>query len=200
MAAWTDLWLPILAFAISSAFTPGPNNVMLTASGATFGFRRTIPHMLGISLGFPAMVLAVGLGLGGLFIAVPQIHQVLKYVGATYLLWLAWRIARSGRQETEGNSARPLSFIEAALFQWVNPKAWMIAVGAIAAFTSLEGNVLAEVALIVGIFLLVCPASTMAWAGFGVGIGRLLRSDRMLRAFNIAMAALLVASIIPILV
>jgi len=195
-----DLWLPLLVFAVTSTMTPGPNNVMLTASGATFGFRRTLPHMLGISLGFPAMVLAVGLGLGGVFVAVPAVHEVLKYAGAAYLLWLSWRIARAWRKETEGSAARPMTFLEAALFQWVNPKAWMIAVGSVAAYTSVEGNVWVEIGFIVVIFLVVCLPSTMAWAGFGVAIGRLLRSDRLLRVFNVTMALLLVASIVPIFV
>lgn len=193
-----DLWLPILAFALSSTLTPGPNNVMLTASGATFGFRRTLPHMLGVSLGFPAMVLAIGLGLGSVFVALPMIHEGLKIAGAVYLVWLAWRIARAGRKETEGSASRPMSFVEAALFQWVNPKAWMMAVSAVGAYTTLDGNVFAEIGLIVGIFLLTCFPSTAVWAGFGVAIGRVLKSDRALRVFNVTMALLLVASIVPV--
>jgi threonine/homoserine/homoserine lactone efflux protein len=179
------------------AITPGPNNVMLTASGVNFGFRRTLPHMLGVVLGFPAMVLAVGLGLGGLFEAYPQIHAVLKYIGITYLLWLAWKIANAGRTEDTGAEAAPLNFLQAAGFQWVNPKAWIAVVGAIATYTTLQGNVIQEVLLIAIVFAFVTLPSVAIWTLFGTAIRRLLKSNRARTLFNRSMATLLVASLVP---
>lgn len=195
-----------LPFAVSTSMSPGPNNLMLASSGATFGFRRTGPHMLGITAGFPAMVVAVGLGLGGVFTAFPQLHTAVKYLGAAYLLVLAWRIG-TARAPTGGDAdpaggarsgGRPLTFMQAALFQWVNPKAWIMAVGSIATYTTVGGQVTAEVLVIAGVFGLVSLASTATWTVLGVGIARLLRgSERGLRAFNVAMALLLAASVIP---
>lgn len=186
-------------FAISVGITPGPNNLMLLASGANFGFRRTLPHMLGISAGFPAMILAIGLGLGGLFEAYPQIHIILKYVGMAYLLWLAWKIATAGRTKDAGTEGKPLNFIQAAAFQWVNPKAWIVIVGAIATYTTLEGDIMREVVVIAAVFGLVTIPIVVIWTFFGTAIRRLLRSGRARTAFNWAMAALLVTSLLPVL-
>lgn len=195
----TPEWLwSLIVFAAVTTFTPGPNNVMVTASGANFGYRRSVPHMLGITLGFPAMVVGVGLGLAGVFQAVPWLHAALKYAGAAYLLWLAWRIARSGRAEAKAR-ARPLTFLEAAGFQWVNGKAWMMATGALATFTTLGGDLVAEVLVIALVFGLVCYPSVSIWTACGVAIGRLLATDRALRAFNWTMAGLLVLSLAPVL-
>ena len=196
-----------LPFAFSTTMSPGPNNLMLASSGATFGFRRTGPHMLGITAGFPAMVVAVGLGLGGVFTAFPQLHTAVKYLGAAYLLLLAWRVGTArvpagGEADPadDARSGRPLTFMQAALFQWVNPKAWVMAVGSIATYTTVGGQVIAEVLVIAGVFGFVSLASTTTWTVLGVGIARLLRnSPRGLRAFNVAMALLLAASVIPFL-
>ena len=195
-----------LPFALSTSMSPGPNNLMLASSGATFGFRRTGPHMLGITAGFPVMVVAVGLGLGGVFAAVPQLHTVVKYLGAAYLLVLAWRIgtapAPDGAELPAGGvgPGRPLTFTQAALFQWVNPKAWIMALGSVSTYTTVGGEVLAEVLVIAGVFGIVSLASTSTWALAGVGIARLLAgSARGLRTFNVAMALLLAASVIPFL-
>ncbi len=179
--------------------TPGPNNVMLMASGVNFGFRRTLPHMLGISLGFPAMVLAIGIGLGSLFETYPQIHVILKYIGIAYLLWLAWKIAIAGRADDTGTEAKPFNFFQAMAFQWVNPKAWIVAVGAISTYTSLQGDIFREVLLIAAIFGLVAVPSVTVWTLFGAAIRRLLSSTRALTLFNWSMAGLLVASLLPIL-
>ena len=121
-----------LPFAVIAAFTPGPNNLLLAASGANFGIRRTIPHVLGIVSGLPLLVLAVGLGLGTLFQRHPEVHTVLKFGGAAFLVYLAWRIATAGHGTAETAPGRPLTFLEAALFQWVNPKAWIFAISGIA--------------------------------------------------------------------
>jgi len=198
-----------LAFAVSMAATPGPNNTMVTASGATWGFRRTLPHMLGISVGFPVMLVAVALGAGELLRARPWIHDVLRWVGAAYLLWLAWKIAgirprtaagddRNGGTAVEG--AHQIGFMQAALFQWVNPKAWVIALGAVVTYTTASGGALvAQAALLAVIFLAVTLPATALWTLVGVGAARLLRTPAALRRFNLAMAALLVASLLSLL-
>ncbi len=189
----------ILPFDVVSAFTPGPNNHLQAASGANFGIRRTIPHVLGVVSGFPLLVLAVGLGLGTLFQRHPEVHTVLKFGGAAFLIYLAWRIATAGHGTAETAPGRPLTFLEAALFQWVNPKAWIFAVSAVATYTTVGGRASVEIAVILAICVLVTIGSTIAWTGFGVGLNRFLQeSPRMLRAFNVGMALLLVLSIVPV--
>jgi len=182
--------------------SPGPNNTMVTASGATWGFRRTLPHILGISLGFPAMLLAISLGLGEVVRALPWLHDVLRWVGAAYLLWLAWKIA-TAEPVAEGATAsgsRPFTFMQAALFQWVNPKAWVIALGAVAAYTTAAGAaMIAQAVLLAAIFVVVTFPLVAGWTMVGVGAARLLRTRQALRWFNLAMAALLVASLVPML-
>ena len=189
-----------LPFAVAAGFTPGPNNLMLAASGANFGFRRTLPHLLGIVCGFPLVVLATGLGLGALFQRHPDVHAVMKFVGAAFLIYLAWRIASSDPGAPNTAPGRPLTFIEAALFQWVNIKGWVFAIGAITTYTTVGGRVSRELAVILTISLLVTIGSTIAWTGFGVGLSRFLqRSSVMRRVFNVSMAVLLVLSIVPVL-
>jgi len=190
-----DLFLPLLAFAVVMTITPGPNNIMITASGANFGFRRTIPHLLGIVIGFPVMVTMIGLGLGELFKTWPVIHTILKYVGTAYLLYLAYRIATAGRGGEGRGRGRPLTFLEAAAFQWANPKGWMMAVGAISAYTTVGGNTFVETLIIAVVFGVVAVPAVGIWALFGIAVGRWLRSDRALRLFNLTVAALLVASL-----
>ena len=189
----------VLSFAVSTTITPGPNNVMVTASGANFGYRRTLRHILGISLGFPVMVVAVGLGLGGLFQALPEVHIVLKFLGCACILWMAWKIAAAdGMGGTGARPGKPFTFLQAAGFQWVNPKAWVMAVGSITAYTSAGGYYYLEIALIALIFLVVCIPSISIWTLFGVGIGRMLTARKWLKIFNAVMALLLVASLIPV--
>lgn len=193
-----ELLGPLILFAAAMCLTPGPNVVMVTASAANFGFRRAIPHILGITLGFGLMVLAVGLGLAGAFHAEPRLHTLLKYAGAAYLLYLAWRVGTAAAGEDTGR-ARPISFIEAVLFQWVNPKGWMTAIGALAAYTTVGGNVVLETAVIAGVLTVACCASVVVWAGFGSGIAGLLGAPGARRAFNWSMAGLLVLSLLPVL-
>lgn len=190
------LWA-LLGFALSTSCTPGPNNTMLTASGANFGFRRALPHVTGVALGFPVMVMAIGVGLGAVFVALPWLHAALKYAGGAYMLWLAWRVANSRRGAGAGES-KPIGFFEAAGFQWVNPKAWIMAVGALAAYTDPNANVWGEAARVAAAFLVAGIVSSTLWCGFGVAIGRLLTSDRAFRLFNYAMALALVASLVPV--
>jgi threonine/homoserine/homoserine lactone efflux protein len=191
-----DLLIPLTLFAIAGTITPGPNNIMLTASGSAFGFRRSMPHILGISIGFPAMVIAIGLGLGEVFARVPQLHVALKYLGAAYLLYLAWRIAQASGTDGGESGGRPLTFLEAAGFQWINPKAWMFAVSAIPAFTTVGGNYYAELALIGTVFAMVALPSCVAWCMFGVGIRRLVSTPGAARALNLALAGAVALSVV----
>lgn len=193
--------LPAFAlFAFVSSITPGPNNTMLLASGVNFGFRRTMPHAVGISVGFAVMVLAVGLGLGAVFKAVPVLYTVLRYVGAVYLLYLAWKIATSGPVgQAQDNSAKPMGFWAAAAFQWVNPKAWVMAVSGVTTYAPAQGYVTNVIAIAV-VFGIINMPSVCVWAGFGSLLRNLLQDPRWRVAFNITMAVLLVASLYPLLV
>lgn len=191
--------LTVLPFVVVTSITPGPNNIMVTASAANFGYRRTVPHMLGVSLGFPVMLILLGAGPGQLFVIYPALHQAMKIVGAIYLLYLAWRIARAGDGGDDSRPARPMTFVQGALFQWVNGKAWYIAGGAISTYTTVGGNMMSEIGIIAAIFILVCYGALSIWALFGLAIGRLLTSARARTAFNWTMAGLLVVSLAPLL-
>lgn len=187
---------PFILFAFTATFTPGPNNVMLMASGANYGFRATLPHMAGISVGFPFMVMAVGLGLGVVFQRQPILHEALRWIGGAYLLWFAWRIATATGPGEAAARGRPFSFFEAAGFQWVNPKAWMMAISAFAVYSVADGESPVAEALIFGaVFAAVSVPSVSVWALFGSAIGRLLKSTRARHLFNAAMATLLAASV-----
>lgn len=190
--------LSLALFAFVSSITPGPNNVMLTASGATFGYRRTLPHMLGISVGVAIMLLLVGAGLGTVFEAMPVLYTALKYVGAAYLLYLAWRIAGAGSVDGAAARSKPFTFWEAAAFQWVNPKAWIMAVGIVATYTPQEGffqNLIVATLLVT----MVGFPSISVWTLFGGALRHLLRQPKSVQRFNVGMALLLVASLYPIL-
>lgn len=194
----SEVFLALVAFCFVSSITPGPNNLMLLASGVNFGFRRSIPHMLGIGLGFSVLLLCVGAGLGQLIEWSPLLYMALKFAGAAYLLYLAWRIANSGPLEARDAAARPMSFFQAAAFQWVNPKAWVMAVSAMAIYTSAE-NHLASVLLVTAIFAVVNVPSISVWCGLGNGLREFLASPNRLRIFNFTMAGLLVLSLWPML-
>lgn len=198
-----QLLLAFVLFAFATAGTPGPNNMMLLASGANFGFRATVLHILGISVGLGFMVVAMGLGLGGVLRAFPVLHEVLRWVGGAYMLWLAWKIATakgpiSGKGGDKGAGSKPMTFLQAAAFQWVNPKAWAMALTAVTTYTP-EGST-AAVFLVAGTFMLVGAPCSAAWAGFGQGLRRFLDRPAALRAFNLTMAALLVVSLYPLVV
>ena len=194
-----DLLLAFALFAFVTSVTPGPNNMMLLASGVNFGFNRTVPHILGISCGFFSLVLAVGLGLGAAFKAYPLLYTILRYAGATYLLYLAWKIATSGpASDASGQEGKPQTFMQAALFQWVNPKAWVMAVGAISTYTPLQGY-FTNVIVIAAVFALINLPSVGVWVVCGSLLRNVLRDRRWLRLFNWGMAALLVVSLYPLL-
>lgn len=192
-----EILLALVSFAFVTSVTPGPNNMMLLASGVNFGLRRTLPHMLGISLGHALMVVLVGLGLSGLFKAYPQAMLALKATSVVYMLWLAWKIAHAAAPEGRQAGGKPFSFLQAAAFQWVNPKAWAMALGAISAYAA-EGGV-ARVAIIAAVFSAVNLPSVALWAAMGEAMRGWLANPARLRAFNWTMAALLVASLIPVL-
>jgi threonine/homoserine/homoserine lactone efflux protein len=197
-AMTADLLLAFIAFAFVTPVTPGPNNMMLLASGVNFGLRRSLPHMFGISLGFMLLVASVGLGLGQVFEQVPMLYNVLRYAGAAYLLYLAWKIANAGAPDSQGDaSAKPFSFLQAAAFQWVNPKAWIMAIGAITTYTP-QDNFVVNVLLIAALFALVNCPSVGLWTVAGSLLRNWLSNVRALRIFNISMALLLVASLYPI--
>jgi threonine/homoserine/homoserine lactone efflux protein len=190
--------VPFLIFMLVGAITPGPNNMISTASGAAFGYARTVPQMLGVSLGFPVMIVAVGLGLGEVLRRAPWLHDAVRIGGALFLLYFAWRIARAaGPEQTEAR--KPFTLIEAALFQWLNPKSWTFAVGTIAAFTTPGlpfAGFLAETGTIAVISGVLAFVSLSVWCLFGVMIGRLLADERKRRIFQYALAVLLAMSIV----
>ena len=194
-----DLLLALSVYAFVTSITPGPSNLMLLASGANFGFARTIPQIFGITIGFTLLLLGVGLGLGALLVAVPALHLGLKLGGGAYLLYLAWRIgtSRAPLQQSEAAS-RPLNFLESAAFQWINPKAWVVAMTAIAVYTSPEAP-LWSVVLICVAFAVVNLSSVSVWAGFGVALRGFLSDPSRLKRFNVAMGLLLVATLWPLL-
>ncbi|KAE8235787.1 hypothetical protein A4X03_0g9655 [Tilletia caries] len=193
-----DMLFALVLFAFATSITPGPNNMMLFASGVNFGFRRTVPHMFGIGAGFFSLLIGVGMGLGALLSAYPPAFIALKVAGGLYLLWIAWKIGSSRSMGEEEAKARPMTFLGAAAFQWVNPKAWVMAVTAMAVYPNPE-----HYALTVGIVALVFAAvnvpSVSTWAGFGSALREWLSVPVRLKWFNITMALLLVLSLWPML-
>jgi threonine/homoserine/homoserine lactone efflux protein len=223
VAVTSVAWLfSALAFAVAMVATPGPNNAMLASSGSLWGFRRTVPHMLGVAIGFPIMLIAVAAGAGGLLLHHPAALTAMRWAGAAYLLYLAWRIATAqprapaseqpaepadealakpaDEQPAKPGKDRPLRFWQAALFQWINPKAWLIALSAAATLTSVARHPsLTRAILLAGIFLAVTLPITAFWTSVGLGASRVFRTRRGLHRFNVAMALLLIASLVSVL-
>lgn len=194
-----DQLVAFCLFAIVSSITPGPNNTMVLASGLNHGFARSLPHVAGISIGFAFLVLATGLGLHAVFVRWPVLQSLLKYVGAAYLLWLAWKLARAAPMARDGDrAARPMTFIGAAAFQWVNPKAWVMAVGAVTTYLP-QAFGAADVLLLAALFGVLNAPCVGAWAAFGTAMRSMLHDPRAVRWFNLAAAALLVGSLVPML-
>jgi len=194
-----DLILALIAFALVSSLTPGPNNLMLMASGANFGLKRTVPHMLGVSIGFVFMVVLVGAGLVQVFDAYPVSYTVLKVVSVAYLLYLAWKIG-SNRKPPKGakTGSKPMTFLQAAAFQWVNPKAWSMALTALGVYAPPTPSFGDIVVVAVAFGLTNLPAISI-WAMMGQQMSRFLNTPRRLRIFNITAGLLLVATLYPIL-
>lgn len=191
------LFLALLGFALVSTATPGPNNLMLLASGANFGLRRTLPHMTGIAFGFTFMIFMVGLGLAQVFQSFPALRNLLSAIAIAYMLWLAWKIAHASAPGEGEARPEPLTFLQAAAFQWVNPKAWIMAIGAQTNYAP-EATWWAAALVALGFFLVCYPAISI-WAWLGQEMRRFLTNPRRLTAFNWTMASLLVASLVPIL-
>jgi threonine/homoserine/homoserine lactone efflux protein len=200
-----DQLLALSVFAAVSSGTPGPNNLMILTSGVNFGMKRSFPHLMGITLGFCFMIFCVGMGLQTMFAVIPQLETVLRYVGTAYLLWLAWKIANSGPVGDGKAGAKPMGFWAAAAFQWVNPKAWFMAISAITTYASSAenaevGSKLSQVLLVVLIFGAVNLPLVACWGWFGSAMRRFLQDPKNLKMFNVTMAILLVASLYPIVV
>jgi len=192
-----ELFFAFVLFAAVMFFTPGPNNIMVMSSGLTYGFRRTVPHILGVVIGFAFMVGAVGLGFGTVFIAFPVLQTILKYVGAAYLIYLAVMIAMAGPPQPGEASRGPLTFWQGAMFQWVNVKGWVAIIGTITAYAAIAKFPF-NIVLQVVIFLLMGTASITIWTLFGSALRPFLTSPMAVRVFNIAMALLLLASLYPV--
>ncbi|HWV53364.1 LysE family translocator [Pseudorhodoplanes sp.] len=195
-----EMFTALVVFTSAMAFTPGPNNIMVTASGVNFGFRRTLPHILGITFGFVVLLIGCAAGLGAVFAAYPPLQIVLKAAGAIYLLWLAWKIATT--TPSTGEDARvvqPITFLQAALFQWVNPKAVVAALSAIAIYVR-PAHWMSDFGVLLVVFAIATVLAVATWTGFGVALRRVLTNPKHARIFNVAMALLLVASIVPMVV
>lgn len=193
----TGFLIPLALFALATSLTPGPNNLMLLASGANFGFARTIPHMLGVALGFVFMAFLMGVGLARAFQTIPQLHTVLTVVSAAYLLWLAWKIANAAPPKEGGDTGTPMTFLQAAAFQWVNPKAWAMALSAVTIYA--PSDTAMAMLVVAAVFGAVNLPSVSLWCLLGVQMRRLLTNPVRLSAFNWTMATLLVASMVPVL-
>ena len=195
-----ELFSALVVFAFVAAATPGPNNAMLLASGVNYGFRRTLPHMFGITVGFGVMILLIGFGFGQLFVRLPWLYDVLKVVSIGYMLWLAWQIAISGpvTANEARSDARPLTAFEAAAFQWVNPKAWTSSLGAVSAYT-VPAHYTSGMITVAAVFTIISPFVTAAWTAFGVSLRGLLSDPKRMRIFNVTMALALVASLLPVI-
>lgn len=193
-----ELFLAILLFAVSASITPGPNNIMIMTSGLNHGVKNSIPHLLGICFGFPVMIILIGLGIGVFFEMFPLFHEIIKIIGVIYLLYLSWLIARSSPTSLDSESYKPFSFVQAALFQWVNPKAWVMATGAVSAYTSLSADVFIQVIYIALVFFVVSFPCVGIWLVFGSGLKKYLKSSKHQKIFNVSMALLLIGSILPV--
>ena len=194
-----DLLVPLMIFSFVAFFTPGPNNLMLMTSGLNFGFRRTLPHLFGVELGYAFMFMCVGLGLGVVFTTYPILYTIIKYAGALYMLYLAWKIGTSEPPDPNQTQTtkQPLTFLQAAAFQWVNPKAIAMSVGTVASYSAIA-NYPTNVLVMTGMFIALGVPSCAAWAGFGVILQKFLHKPKIVRGFNVLMALLLAASLYPV--
>ncbi len=194
----SDLLMALSAYAFVTSITPGPNNAMLLSSGINHGFARTIPHICGVSIGLAVMLAAIGAGLGQLFNSLPWLHEALRWIGAAWMLWLAWKIAHSVPFTSEARGSKPIGFVEAAAFQWLNPKCWVMAMGALTTYMPERGGA-GALAVIVILFSAINAPCVGSWAAFGAALRSRLADPRVLRIFNVSMAVLLVLSLYPLL-
>lgn len=188
----------LMVFTFVASATPGPNNIMLFTSGVNHGIKKSLPHYFGICIGFLLLVAAVGFGLGTLFKQSPLLHQFIKFFGALYLIYFSWKIASTESDSSSNEIRAPITFLEAVLFQWVNPKAWVIAIGAIATF-SIQSRIATSIAMIIAMYLFMGLLAMGIWLTLGTSLQKFLNSDKRRRIFNVSMAILLLLSIIPII-
>jgi threonine/homoserine/homoserine lactone efflux protein len=193
------LILASVPFMISMGITPGPNNILVASSGVNFGFRATVPHILGISIGYPLMLLIVGIGLAKIFIAVPMFHVILKYLSIAYLLYLAVHLALASAMGEARRTPKPMTFLQAAAFQWVNGKAWVISLGAVTTYTVVDATLPLQIFALTAIAVIVTVVCVCCWTFFGAFMRQFLHTETRRRWFNYTMAALLVLSIVPVL-
>ena len=187
-----------VVFAVVAAGTPGPSNVLLTATGANVGMLRGLPALFGVSAGMGVMMFLVAFGLGSVVIANPAVVRALNWAGAAFLLWLAWKIATSGRGDAAA-AGKPVGFLGAAAFQWINPKSWLVCASAAGTYLKAgSGSAFVQATALGGLFVLVSLPCCFVWLAFGAGAQRVLRTERALRVFNLTMAALLAASVLLI--
>lgn len=189
--------IALLTFALVSSITPGPNNTMLLISGVNFGFRRTLPHLVGVTIGFGILVMMAGLGLAEIFNQWPLLYTVLRYGCAAYLIYLAWQMLRSTQVQLKDSAKKPVSFVQAAMFQWANPKAWVMAIVGVTTYVP-KSHYLINIAMLISILLVFVFLSGSAWALFGNWIQRFIHRPHYLRIFNVAMSALLIFSLYPL--
>ncbi|WP_199610275.1 LysE family translocator [Flocculibacter collagenilyticus] len=189
------LLVPLTLFAFTASSTPGPNNILLTTSGANFGFRRTLPFVIGVRCGFTLIQILVILGLGGVFLQYPEAHTLLKYLGSAYLLVLAWKIANMPPPNANDGKAKPLSIIEGALFQFVNPKTWIVIISSTTAYTLGGDEYFSSAIMLIIVFNLVGIPAAIIWIQFGAAISKLFKTEQAWRYFNRTMAVLTLASI-----
>ena len=193
-----SLAIAVTPFSLGMGLTPGPNNIMLASSGAAFGLVRSAPLGSGVVVGFPLLFVVVGLSAGAILRVLPEVFTAAKVLGVLYILWLAWKVAQAGEVTPKDAPSRPLGFLQAAAFQWVNPKAWMISLSAAATYVSPRLDLKAQILVIAAVFVATTALSCTVWAVFGERIGRLLKTPTQRRAMSWTMAALLVASIVPL--
>ena len=188
----------LFAIALAASWTPGPNNALLAGSGAKFGLRRTIPHALGVGLGFPVMVFIIAVFLGVAFQKSVILQDILRYGGAAMLLWVAWKIARSGGLGKASGPSRPFYFHEAVAFQWINPKAWVMAVSLTAQFID-PAHMLKTLSVISCIFMICGLSSAFGWAALGTSLRRFLSVGSRMRVFDITMGIIIALGVVILL-
>jgi len=193
-----DSLIALFGILLAATWSPGPNNLMLASSGATFGLRATVPHIAGVFLGFGFMLLIVALGIGEVFERAPMLRVVLRWVGAALLLWVAWRIANTKGPGEPGARTKPFTFVQAAAFQWVNPKGWAMCVALVGQFMGSERSIMVA-SILAGVSMICGLTSATGWAAFGEFLQRWLKSQQHLKAFNLSMAAVIVVGVVVVL-
>ncbi|MBT5031418.1 MAG: LysE family translocator [Proteobacteria bacterium] len=194
-----ELMAGFVVFAMVTAITPGPNNFLLLSSGLHFGWRRSLPHVFGIIVGVSIVLIVMGLGLGQYLEANPAVHQLIRWPGVAVILYFAWKIITSTSLETSAKRYRPFTFVEACLFQWINPKALIIMLTMISAYTTPEYSVYSQLTVMVLISTVAATVATTSWVMIGVNLHQLLKNPKHLKVFNICMGLALVIAVLPII-